>query len=74
MKAAYTANNRLDCAIQRVESLLQFQGFSFVETPNACLCAGGVFILEYRGKAIFVEEALELMETRGYIVPEDFKL
>ena len=64
----------MNCLVQKVESLLQFQGFSFVETPNACLCAGGEFILEYRGKEIFIEEALELMETRGCIIPEDFKL
>ena len=74
IKAAYNANNKLDCAVQKVESLLRFEGFSFVEIPNACICADGEFILEYRGKEIFVEHALHLMETRGVIVPEDFVL
>lgn len=75
IKAAYNANNKLDCAVQKVESLLRFEGFSFTEAPNACICAGGEFILEYRRQInISISRVKRTpaasMQLRGLIVPE----
>jgi hypothetical protein len=62
----------LSQAVQKVEQLLIYKDFEEWDEPQASLCHGGEFILEYKGSEIFIEQAIKLMETRGYIVPGDF--
>jgi hypothetical protein len=67
---AFDLDDKLSAAIQKVESLLVFKGFDI--EPQASMCHGGEFILEYLGGEIFIELAIELMETKGFIEPSDF--
>lgn len=71
VKRAYKYQNQADCAIQEVNRLLKHEGFNYNE-PNASICAGNEFIVEYIGKEIFIEQAIDIMEERGYLIPEDF--
>lgn len=64
----------LSQAIQKVEQLLIYKGFKEWDEPQASVCLGGEFILEYKGSEIFIEQAIKLMETKGYIEPNDFYL
>lgn len=68
---AFDLDNKLSAAIQKVEQHFVYKGFD-VEQPQASMCHGGEFILEYRGSEIFIEQAIELMEVKGYIEPYDF--
>lgn len=71
VRTAYNAQRKADSAIQLVNRLLKHEGFGFHE-PNASICAGEEFIVEYIGKEIFIEKAIDIMEARGYLIPEDF--
>lgn len=71
IKKAYEYQKKTDCAVQEVNRLLKHEGFGWNE-PNASICAGEEFIVEYLGKEIFIEEARNIMETRGYLIPDDF--
>lgn len=68
---AYKYQNRADCAVQKVNRLLKHKGFNYNE-PNASICAGDEFIVEYIGREIFIEQAIDIIEKRGYLIPEDF--
>lgn len=71
VRAAYNAQRKADRAVQLVNRLLKHEGFGGYE-PNVSICAGDEFIVEYIGKEIFIEKAIDIMETRGYLIPEDF--
>lgn len=68
---AETIENELSCAIQKVENLLVFRGFDS-DLPNASMCCGGEFILEYQGRELDVDSIIHYMERRGYITPKRF--
>lgn len=70
VQRAFDLDDKLSAAIQKVESFLVYKGFDI--EPQASMCHGGEFILEYRGSEIFIEQAIKLMEMRGYIEPNDF--
>ena len=72
VRTAYNAQRKADSAVQLVNRLLKHEGFGHYE-PNASICAGDEFIVEYIGKEIFIEKAIDIMETRGHLIPEDFK-
>lgn len=72
VQKAFDLDDKLSAAVQKVESLLVYKGFDI--EPQASMCHGGEFILECRGSEIFIEQAVKLMETRGYIEPNDFLL
>lgn len=72
VRIAYNAQRKADSAVQLVNRLLKHEGFGYYK-PNASICAGEEFIVEYIGKEIFIEKAIDIMETRGYLIPEDFK-
>lgn len=71
VQAAYNAQRKADAALQEVNRLLKHEGFGW-NYPNASICAGEDFIVEYIGKEMTIEDAIDKMETRGYIIPEDF--
>ena len=59
-------------AVQEVEKNLIYRGFDEDDLPNASICAGCEFILEYNGSEIYVEAIIRCMEEQGYITPDDF--
>ena len=71
IKKAYAYFEKADAAVQEVNTLLKFEGFDYYE-PHTSMCAGEELIVEYIGKEIFIEKAISIMETRGYLIPEDF--
>lgn len=73
VKKALEYPNKADCAIQVVNRLLKHERFIYNE-PNASLCSGDEFIVEYLGSEISIEQAIDIMEERGYLVPEDFHI
>lgn len=70
VQRAFDLDNKLSIAIQKIESLIVYKGFNI--EPQASMCHGGELILEYLGREIFIEQAIQIMETRGYISPNDF--
>lgn len=73
VRTAYNAQRKVNSAVHLVNRLLKHERFGHYE-PNASICAGEEFIVEYLGEEIYIEEAIDIMETRGYLIPEDFKL
>lgn len=71
VQTAYNAQHKADVALQEVNRLLKHKGFGW-NNPNASICAGEDFIVEYIGKEMTIEDAIDKMETRGYLIPEDF--
>lgn len=71
VRAAYRTQRKADEALQKVNRLLKHEGFGW-DAPNASICAGEDFIVEHNGKEITIEEAIEKIEARGFIIPEDF--
>lgn len=71
VQVAYKTQRKADAALQEVNNLLKHEGFGW-NYPNASICAGEDFIVEYVGKEMTIEDAIDKMETRGYIIPEDF--
>lgn len=71
VKRALEYQNKANCAIQEVYRLLKHEGFNYNE-PTLNICPGNEFIVEYIGKEIFIEQAIDIMEERGYLIPEDF--
>lgn len=60
---AYDAQRKADAAVQLVNRLLKHEGFGWNET-NASICAGDEFIVEYIGREIYIEQAIDIMEKR----------
>lgn len=71
VKKALEYQNKANCAVGVVNRLLKHEGFNYNE-PIASICPGDEFIVEYIGKEIFIEQAIDIMEERGYLIPEDF--
>lgn len=72
VKKAETKLNEADCAVQCIEKYLTFARFNEV-TPQVSTCNGShEIILEYYGRELSIEEAIERMEEYGYITPDDF--
>lgn len=63
--------NEADCAVQMIERYLTFARFDGRE-PQVTACNGDEIILEYQGREMPIEEAIERMEEYGYITPSDF--
>ena len=68
---AFEKLNEADCAVQAIERHLTFARFKD-EEPKVSACNGGEIILEYRGREMPIEEAIERMEEYGYITPYNF--
>ena len=62
--------NEASCAVQSIESHLTFCRFSGTE-PQVSVCNGDEIILEYYGREMPIEDAIERMEQVGYITPDD---
>lgn len=71
VKKAETKLNEANCALQCIEKYLTFARFNGV-TPQVSACNGDEIILEYYGRELPIEEAVERMEEYGYITPDDF--
>ena len=62
-----------DCALQLIEKNLTFFRFGN-DKPKVSVCNGSnEIILEYRGREMPIEEAIERMEEYGYITNDDFR-
>ena len=72
VKHAELKLNEADCAVQNIERYLTFAHFNQNE-PQVTACNGDEIILEYYGREIPIESAIEIMEYSGYITPDDFK-
>ena len=71
VKTAETKLNEASCAVQNIERYLTFSHFRG-EEPQVTACNGDEIILEYYGREMPIECAIERMESVGYITPYDF--
>lgn len=71
IKQAETKLNEASCVIQNIERCLTFCHFGGTE-PQVTACNGDEIILEYYGRVMPIETAVERMEYSGYITPDDF--
>ena len=71
VKKAETKLNEASCAVQNIERYLTFSRFDRDE-PQVSACNGDEIILEYYGREMPIEIAIERMEQYGYITPDDF--
>lgn len=70
VKKAELKLNEASCAVQSIETHLTFARFGG-DTPQVSAC-GDEIILEYYGREMPIETAIERMEEYGYITPDDF--
>lgn len=62
-----------EAAVSKLNSFLCFEGFEDDNIPCVSSCNGSdEIILEFNGSEIFIEDAISIMENRGYITPDDF--
>lgn len=71
VKKARCKLNEASGAVQCIEKYLTFHRFSG-DTPQVSACNGDELILEYYGRELPIEVAIERMEDYGYITPDDF--
>mgnify|MGYP000583627363 CR=1 FL=1 len=71
IKKAEDKQNEADLALQAIWKHLAFSGFRDSE-PNLSLASGNEIILEWNGSEMNVNEIIDYMESRGYIMPNDF--
>ena len=71
VKEAESKLNEASCAVQNIEQYLTFARFDRDE-PQVSACNGDEIILEYYGREMPIEEAVERMEQYGYITPDEF--
>ena len=71
VKKAELKLNEASCAVQSIETHLTFALFGG-DTPQVSACNGDEIILEYYGREMPIETAIERMEEYGYITPDDF--
>lgn len=71
VKKAELKLNEAECAIQAIQKHLTFAHFAG-DTPQVSACNGDEIILEYYGREMPIELAIERMEDYGYITPDDF--
>lgn len=69
---AYDLHHQADSAVSVVASLLVFRDFDYDDEPVASVTSSDEMILDWHGYTLFIESALEIMETVGYIQPTDF--
>lgn len=72
VKEAEKKLNEASCAVQSIESHLVFCGFGGT-LPQVSACNGDEIILEYYGREMPIEEAIERMEDYGYITHDCFE-
>lgn len=53
-------------------NLFQFNGFKNGDYPTAMIDHDSACFLVYHGGEMYIEDAIQLMETSGYITPQDF--
>ena len=58
-----------DMALQELNRHLVFDGFE----PTISMCNGSELILVYDGAELDANGIIEAMESRGYIIKEDFR-
>lgn len=63
--------NEASCAVQSIEQYLTFCGFGEIK-PQISACNGDEIILYYYGEEMYIEDAIERMESVGYISRDDF--
>lgn len=61
--------NEADMALQELNRHLVFDGFE----PTISMCNGSELILTYDGAELDANGIIEAMESRGYIIKEDFR-
>ena len=71
VKKAETKLNEASRAVQCIGKYLTFARFNG-DTPQVSVCNGDEIILEYYGREMPIETAIERMEEYGYITPDDF--
>lgn len=71
VKDAELKLNEANYAVQNIERYLTFARFNRDE-PQVTACNGDEIILEYYGREIPIERAIEIMEYSGCITPDDF--
>ena len=70
---AYKLLEEADSAVSKLNTFLCFEGFEENNVPLASSCNGSnEIILEFNGSEIFIEDAISIMEEKGYISPDDF--
>lgn len=70
---AYKLLAESDEAVNKINTFLCFEGFEGDNIPLASACNGSnEIILEFNGSEIFIEDAITIMENKGYITPDDF--
>lgn len=73
IRRAYMSQAAADFYLREVNRLLVFRGFAD-DPPNASICAAQEFIIVYQGCELLIEEAVDIIASRGYLLPSDFKL
>lgn len=53
-------------------NLFQFNGFENDDYPIVMIYNDSACFLIYHGGEMYIEDAIQLMETSGYITPQDF--
>ena len=72
---AYNHLNKAETSLQNIWKELKFKDFSENDLPNISSGTGGSEIfLEWRGKELDEEYIINIMEERGYILPQDFDI
>ena len=72
-KRCYDFFYKMKKAEEQVSKFLKYKDFEdCYNVPKASMCGDCSLIVEWSGKEIPIEEAISIMEGRGYIVPEDF--
>lgn len=69
---AYDLQHQADSAVSIVASLLAFRDFDNDEEPTVSITSSDEMILEWHGREMHIESALDIMERTGYISPTDF--
>lgn len=59
-------------ALQLIEQYVVFQGFDD-ETPEISIASGDEIIAVYQGRELDKNEIINIMETQGFITPQEFR-
>lgn len=70
---AYMSQNVANFYLREVNRLLVYREFGD-DPPQASICAGLEFIVVWRGWELLIEEAVDIIASRGYLLPSDFKV
>lgn len=74
VKVAELEASKLSFCLQDIERRLVFWGFNDEDQPQVSICEGDEIILVYKGSKIHSSTFIKIMEKRGHITKEDFKL